>query len=78
MSVPRSGEHSACEISWGNQILVKIDGIGYSAFTANDIEAMSQFHEDAQGFKVLESDLDYGGVFLNLQETGHAIELFSR
>ena len=54
-------------------MLVKIDGIGYSACTANDIEAMSQFHEDAQGFKVLEIDLDYGGVFLNLQETSHAI-----
>ena len=54
-------------------MLVKIDGIGHFALTANDIEAMSQFHEDAQGFKVLEIDLDYGGVFLNLQETGHAI-----
>ena len=55
---------------------VKIDSIGHCAIAASDMKLMASFYQTVLGFELLERDPDHGGVFLNLEGTSHAIDLF--
>ena len=56
--------------------MIKLQRSGHVLLSVRDVERSKDFYTRILGFKLLEQDLEHGGVFLSIGGHGNTLDLF--